>query len=468
MKTMKTSLLTIAAFFAVVASKAQYTQNFDAPQTALTSNCWSFTDVHWTNTPTEVITGTGSLYTNPPTTGATTRDLYTPALNVNSTSLTISFNYKLSANLNGSAVRTIEMGLVDVAGSFTTLHTITMAAGTTTEVKSFNQSFTLASTGARRLVIRLGGSNGAGTVRIIFDDLYVSANALYGAGTCNSNPLAVNDLFNGTVGMPYSGTVVTNDSDPNGEAIAASIITNSPDGNVVLNSDGTFTFTPNPGFVGASTTFTYQLVDNGFSPLTSNTATVTINFSIGATLPVVLKYFTAQLNNNKVDLKWATSTEINASHFVIERSFDGRNYEDIATVLAFGNTTDEKTYQYADNSYGSDKQVIYYRLRQVDQDGKLDYSLTRMIRIGKQGTTASILTFPNPVTNEVRISIPNNWQGKKAVYEIVNANGQTVRKTETSSSSQVETVDVTTLTRGFYVVRVSCNGEVAQQKIVKN
>jgi hypothetical protein len=468
MKTMKTTLLSIAALFAVITTKAQYTQNFDGTEASLTGNCWTLSDVYKTTTVGEVITGTGSLYTNPPTSAATTRDITTPALNITSTNLTISFNYKVTANLNGGATRTIEVGLLDVSGNYTSLRTITMAAGTNTTVKSFNEAFTLASTGVRRVVIKLGGSTGAGSSRIVFDDLYVSANAMYGTGTCNSAPVANNDIFAGIVGSSVNGNVMSNDSDPNAEVMTAAIETQSSDGTVVLNQDGTFTFTPNPGFIGSTTSFTYRVNDNGFSPLNSNIATVTINFSVGATLPVLLKSFTAQLNNNKVDLKWITSTEINASHFVIERSYNGSDFSDVATVFAFGNTTEEKSYQYADNSFSADKMVVYYRLRQVDADGKQDYSSIRIIRIGKQNqNTVSILTFPNPVTSELRITIPNNWQGKKVTYEVVNANGQTVRKTEAASSNQTETVNVSTLARGFYVVKVSYNGETAQQKIVK-
>ncbi|MEO6612558.1 MAG: T9SS type A sorting domain-containing protein [Chitinophagaceae bacterium] len=199
-----------------------------------------------------------------------------------------------------------------------------------------------------------------------------------------------------------------------------------------------------------------------------STGSCDFNPIVEGTLPVKLTSFTAQLNNSKVDLKWVTSTEINASHFVIERSYNGTDFTDIATVMAAGNSTTEKIYSYSDNTVSSLYQVAYYRLRQVDIDSKADYSSTRIIRTGKQDQTAiSILSFPNPVSNELRVTIPNNWQGKKATYEVVNVSGQVAKKIETGNSSQTETINVSNMAPGFYIVRVTCDGQTAQQKIVK-
>ncbi len=189
-----------------------------------------------------------------------------------------------------------------------------------------------------------------------------------------------------------------------------------------------------------------------------------------STLPVKLSSFTAMLLNNtsKVELKWSTSTEKDASHFMIERSTDGTNFTDAGMVFAFGNSTENKSYSYTDNISSLDAKVIYYRLRSVDADGSFDYSATRIIRTAKQAENSiSILTYPNPVTNELRVTIPNNWQGKKVTYEVIGANGMASKKVETGSSSQTETINVSSLATGFYVVRVICNGEIAQQKIVK-
>jgi hypothetical protein len=79
----------------------------------------------------------------------------------------------------------------------------------------------------------------------------------------------------------------------------------------------------------------------------------------------------------------------------------------------------------------------------------------------------SILTYPNPVSNELRITIPAQWQNRKVLYEVLNANGQIAKRTETISSSQTESINVSNLSPGFYIVRVNCEGQTAQQKIVK-
>lgn len=465
---MKTFLLLFAASFTLNFANAQYTQNFEGSESDLTSNCSTLSGLHITNSPGMVITGNGSLYSDPIVTPAPT-DLIFPALNITSTNFTVSFNYDLTNKLNGSAVRLIEVGLLSQTGVFTSLQVITLDNSTPTSVQNFNQSFTLASTGVYKLVFRLSGSVGDGNTRLIFDDISTNASALYGAGTCNSAPVALNDVFFRAPGSVVTGNVISNDSDPNGEAIQAILVADSPHGTLVFNADGSFVFTVNPNYSGTTVTFTYQVIDNGFGPAVSNTATVTIIYSAGASLPVKLTSFTAQLSsNNKVDLKWSTATEINASHFVIERSVDGKTYNELGIEFAAGNSTSVKNYQYTDNIGSTDKTVYYYRLRMVDADGSSEYSAVRIIRIGKQNETiVTILTYPNPVTSEVRITIPANWQGKKATYEVVNANGQTAKRTEVANASQTETLNTSSLAPGFYLLRVTCDNATAIQKIIK-
>lgn len=190
----------------------------------------------------------------------------------------------------------------------------------------------------------------------------------------------------------------------------------------------------------------------------------------GNVLPVKLTSFSAMLTaNNKVDLKWSTVTEINLNHFIVERSTDGINYSDAAMVFATGNSAEKINYAMSDNISSMQAGIIYYRLRSVDTDGKNQLSEVRVIRIGKAtGNSITIQTYPNPVTSDLRITIPANWQNKKLVYEVITLNGQSVKRTEAANSSQTETINVSSLAPGMYLVRVNCEGQTAQQKIIKH
>lgn len=92
-----------------------------------------------------------------------------------------------------------------------------------------------------------------------------------------------------------------------------------------------------------------------------------------------------------------------------------------------------------------------------------------MIKISNSPeSNLQITTFPNPASNEVRITIPANWQNKKVAYQLFSANGQPVKATERSNSNQTEVINVSNLAPGLYFVKVVCEGQVAQQKIVKH
>jgi len=188
-----------------------------------------------------------------------------------------------------------------------------------------------------------------------------------------------------------------------------------------------------------------------------------------STLPVKLESFTAVLDKRKekVNLQWKTASEINVSHFVVEKSTNGIDYKEIGIVFANGNSTELKQYQFEDNVSNDHDAILYYRLRTVDNDEKYMYSQVRLIGLTSKQNTVSITTYPNPVSSELRITIPGNWQNKKVVYELFQANGQRVKRIDNANSGQTETLDVSNLMTGFYVVRATCNGETAQQKIIK-
>lgn len=92
----------------------------------------------------------------------------------------------------------------------------------------------------------------------------------------------------------------------------------------------------------------------------------------GNTLPISLLFFGAVVNDNSVDLTWATSSEINNDFFTVERSYDGEKFSKIAIEKGAGNSTVNLDYAYRDENplHG----VSYYRLMQSDFDGRYSYS----------------------------------------------------------------------------------------------
>ncbi len=129
------------------------------------------------------------------------------------------------------------------------------------------------------------------------------------------------------------------------------------------------------------------------------------------TVPVTLIDFTASDKSGKSLLQWSTSTEINSSHFEVERSTDGRNFETIGTINANGNTNTRTDYQLYD--YSPATGVNYYRLKIADKDGQFEYSKTVSI-VFKNENSGSV---------EIKSAVINN---KNLQLNIISTKKQSV------------------------------------------
>jgi hypothetical protein len=129
---------------------------------------------------------------------------------------------------------------------------------------------------------------------------------------------------------------------------------------------------------------------------------------------VILTAFDARLSGNGyVKLNWITAQEINSHLFDIERSIDGVFFSKVGTVAAAGNSARLQTYYLTDNISTINNSIVYYRLRQVDLDGKFTFSKVAALRLKKvqDGFTVS----PNPFRNFVNINIDWNYNEKTIV-----------------------------------------------------
>ncbi len=187
-------------------------------------------------------------------------------------------------------------------------------------------------------------------------------------------------------------------------------------------------------------------------------------------LPIQLSDFKAAMVKANVQLNWISDVERNTRHFVVERSIDGKSFQEIGTVAAAGNSDVKRNYSYTDTKSGSYTGMFYYRLRTVDMDGRASYSDIRSVRAASATTanTVAISTYPNPTVDALNIAIPANWQGKKVTFEIFNVNGMLVQSVVNSHAGQVEHIQVTALSRGLYIVKATAGELSASQRIVKS
>jgi hypothetical protein len=171
-----------------------------------------------------------------------------------------------------------------------------------------------------------------------------------------------------------------------------------------------------------------------------------------APLPVVLTEFTAGQVEGAALLRWSTASEQHNAHFVIESSSDGRAFATLGQVLGHGSSTQLHTYRYEDaNIARYAAKTVYYRLQQVDTNGKTTYSPVRAV-VPTTPLNAAALTlavYPNPAYFNETV-IVNGPAGK--LVQLLNARGQFVTSAVFDARGQA-TFAVARFDPGFYVVR---------------
>jgi hypothetical protein len=183
---------------------------------------------------------------------------------------------------------------------------------------------------------------------------------------------------------------------------------------------------------------------SGFYVHTSSTA---------GPLPLTILSFTGKNNGNTKLLEWNTSNEINIKEFVLERSTDNNSFKDVATITAKGAITNSYLYNDTYNFDGT----VYYRLRVIDNGGRITYSNT----VGLTNKQTGIINiFPNPVVNKATLQVTDKKLiGSTAV--ITDAEGKTMQTFIISNNITV--VDMDHLPAGIYILKTISH----TQKIIK-
>jgi len=177
---------------------------------------------------------------------------------------------------------------------------------------------------------------------------------------------------------------------------------------------------------------------------------------VGPPLPVTWLYFKGKTVSKDNILDWATANEQNSKLFEVERSLTGTNFSRIGTINATGNSSQTNTYQYTDRNIDRlNSKFMFYRLKQIDLDGKFNYSNIVRLRYDEKNT-ANTIVYPNPTPGSITILVGSNTLigTVAALYDI---NGRLLENIKISNSSQQ--VDLGKYVNGVYFIRLS-NKEV--------
>lgn len=216
----------------------------------------------------------------------------------------------------------------------------------------------------------------------------------------------------------------------------------------------------NGGTTGSSTAGT--VISSGpvtaFSPFTLGSTT------LDNPLPVELTSFVALTDEDRVQLKWSTASELNNDFFAVERSSTGEVFQELFRVTGAGTTNLARSYEAFDETPLAGPS--FYRLRQTDFDGSIAYS--NVVRVEMDADSFWAIT-PNPSDGELLELTFARQPEQHLAIEVRDLKGVTVLRSEGNfNSSRIELKPTQRLASGVYVVTVSTRDGVQHKRWVIN
>jgi hypothetical protein len=216
------------------------------------------------------------------------------------------------------------------------------------------------------------------------------------------------------------------------------------------------------------TDFNSQTVD--FS-LTSNT--FNLQLAIGGNnnpLPVQLTKLVGSASKADAVLRWSTASESNNKGFVVERSFDGKNFEQITFVKGAINSNVVSNYSFVDKGIFTSNKAAFYRLKQVDLNEEYTYSDVILVT-ATSSSVENTVVYPNPVNRNLYIEIDSkvNETISITITDITGKTLKTVKSNINEGFNKISIDELETLTQGIYIIQVNTSDKsLYTGKFVKN
>lgn len=231
-----------------------------------------------------------------------------------------------------------------------------------------------------------------------------------------------------------------------------------------MGGDTSYRFDANGRYTDRIKTFEptgFRLGDN--AEVNSTGKTINAFYSSGGgLLPVDLLHFKGNINEGAVKLEWATASEINSDLFYVQHSEDGESFETIGTVAGAGNSSIRIDYEFVHNNPG--KGNNYYRLQQVDFDGKYEFFKTLLINTATGLSITQVNVFPNPVQDRLFVAFKGS-SNATYTFEVIDQFGRVVESSTVMGADGENKIDVDVmfLESGYYIGRLFEDSKVLDQ-----
>ena len=179
-------------------------------------------------------------------------------------------------------------------------------------------------------------------------------------------------------------------------------------------------------------------------------------------LPVELIGLAAFVRNTEVELKFSTASEQNNSHFLIQRSADGRTFSDIGRLEGQGNSEQEVGYRFVDTKPLAG--FSYYRIQQFDFDGTSEFFGPVAVRFAGKDTYEPQI-WPVPAQDVLQIDFLDSDQ--EWTVQLYNVAGQLLLERVIADKSTRTTLDLQSLPTGTYILRSVNASQQYSQKFIK-
>ena len=185
----------------------------------------------------------------------------------------------------------------------------------------------------------------------------------------------------------------------------------------------------------------------------------------GAALPIELVLFDAYCDNNAKHIKWATASELNNDYFILESSNDGIIFNETTQTTGAGTSNEINNYSYIDYTAESN---MYYRLKQVDLDGKL--STFNIIYVScnetKNVTEEDFIIINNPSNENISINYKGVTDSKFTYLLIDNLGRKLINESSSLNFGTIFSINKNNLSAGMYNIIIYVNDKVINQKII--